>query len=81
MFQWEDRIDMWHRMENKKAIMTGEITINTTMWIDKNNNCRQNNLPATTCREQDEMNLLKYRPCHSFVKTEAARTVRQTDQK
>ena len=70
---------MWHRMENKKAIMTREITtINTTMWRDKNNNCRQNNLPAATCGEQDEMDLLKARQCHSFVKTEAAHTVRQT---
>jgi flavoprotein len=73
---------MWHRMENKKAIMTGEITTtNTAMWRDKNNNCRQNNLPAATLREQDEMNLLKSRPCHSFVKTKAARTVRQTGPK
>jgi hypothetical protein len=56
-------------MENKKAIMTGEITTtNTSMWRDKNNNSRQNNLPAATCREQDEMNLLRARPCNSFVK-------------
>jgi hypothetical protein len=50
--------------------MTGEITtINTTMWRDKNNKRRQNNLPAAVYIEQDEMDLLKARPCHSVVKS------------
>jgi len=56
-------------MENKKAIMAGEITtISTTIWRDKNNNCKLNNLPAAVYREQGEMNLLKDRPSHSLVK-------------
>jgi len=55
-------------MDNKKAIMADELTtINTTTWGDKNNNCRQNNLPAAVCTEQDEMNVLKARPSHSLA--------------